>query len=188
MVSTIRVLGDVPVKSWTSLIFRRLLLVLAGLAVMLSTTAGSWTGEMKVVTYTQTLSGTTNTFSFPPANPCGGQPRTISLTSNGSFRITMVQSGPLTGYYWLTPLQKGTFEILPQQASEPKYAGNFELQADDANHMHKGQITFFLHLTGVGSDGSQLNTRLLEQLSVSANKVTISMASPAFLATRLSCG
>ncbi len=175
-------------NAWISLIIRRLLLGLAGLAVLFGTNAGSWTGQMDVVTYTQTLSGTTSTFSFPPANPCGGQPRTIELTSNGSFRITMVMSGPDKGYYWLAPLQKGTFEILPMQPGEPKYMGNFELQADDANHVHKGQITFFLHLVGMGSDGSQLNTRLLEQLSVSEDKVTISMASPAFLATRLSCG
>ncbi len=169
-----------------STILRRLLLCLFA-AGLLAVNAGSIsTSGVKIVTYTQVLSGTTNTFAFPSANPCGGQPRTINLTSDGAFRITMLQSGPDKGYYWLSPTQRGTFEILPDQPDEPYYKGRFELQAD-AKSAHKGDITFFLHLVGTGSDGSPLDTRLLEHLAVSADRVTISMAEPAFLATPLAC-
>lgn len=172
--------------SWLAKLFRRLLFSLTAI-VMLVTAAGSMsTSGVKVTSYTQVLSGTTNVFSFPAANPCGGEPRTIKLTSNGAFRITMLRTGQDAGNYWISPLQRGTFEIRPNRPDDPLIKGTFEL-LPDSNTTHKGELTFFLHLVGKGSDGSTLNTRLLERLDVSPDKVTISMAAPAFLAAQLVC-
>lgn len=167
-------------------IVRRLSVLLVSAGLLLVNASSISTSGITVVSYTQVLSGTTSTYSFPPSNPCGAQPRTIRLTSDGSFRITMLRSGPYRGYYWITPLQRGTFEIQPNRSSEARYAGTFELQTD-TNSGRNGEITFFLHLVGRGSDGTSLNTRLMEHLSVSYDKVTISMASPAFLATPRAC-
>jgi hypothetical protein len=173
--------------SWASNVLRRVFLGVISIGLLFGSAGSMSTSGIKVVSYTQVLSGTTSTFSFPPANPCGGEPRTIQLTSNGSFRITMIQSGPYAGYYWISPLQRGTFEILPNQPDEPRYSGQFELQAD-SNTLQKGELTYFIHLVGRGTDGSELNTRLLERLNVLPDRVTISMAAPAFLATALACG
>ncbi len=158
------------------------------IAALMGVGASTWTGPTEIVSYTQSLDDAAADFSFPPANVCGGQPRTIHLTSTGSFRITMAVSGPDAGDYWISPLQRGTFQIRAGEAGEPAYIGTFELQTDDATQkLHKGQLTFFLHLVGFGSDGSELNTRLLEQLTVSEQKVTLSMATPIFLASYVPC-
>ena len=168
--------------------FSRLFLGIALIAALTGIGAGTWAAPAEIVSYTQSLDDATTDFSFPPANVCGGQPRTIHLTSRGSFRITMAVSGPDAGDYWISPLQRGTFQIPAGDAGEPAYSGTFELQTDDETpQLHKGQVTFFLHHVGFGSDGSELNTRLLEQLTVSEQKVTLSMATPIFLASHVPC-
>lgn len=165
---------------------QRLLLCLAGLSVLLLATTSTSASNIKIVSYEQVLNKETDTFAFPPANRCIGEPRTIKLTSDGSFRITRVTSGPDAGFYWITPIQKGTFVVLSTAATEPDYYGQFELQPD--NHIVQGgEVTFFLHLTGTGTDGSHLDTRLLEHLSVSKDRVTISLGSPSFLSAHLDC-
>jgi len=171
---------------WLKVVLQRLLLGMVAMGLLLTTTASTWAGNVKVVSYEQILSKETSTFAFPPADRCTGEPRTIKLTSDGSFRITMVTSGPDTGFYWISPKQKGTFEILSTQPNEPDYRGRFELLTD--NHtVRNGEVTYFLHLVGWGTDGSRLDTRLLEHLSVSKKQVTISMGSPTFLSYQLDC-
>ncbi len=167
-------------------VFRRLRLGLLALFLLVLSTSSISTSGIKVVSYTQVLSGTTNTFSFPSANPCGGQPRRIVLTSNGSFRISMLASGPNQGSLWISPLQRGTFVIAADSLDQPSYSGRFDL-LPDTNLARQGEITFVLHLVGRGSDGSALDARLLEHLSVKPNKVTISAATPSFLATPVAC-
>lgn len=168
------------------IIIRCLVLSLSSLALLLTATASTSAGDMKIVSYRQVLTDEAFTFPFPAANRCGGEPRTIKLKSDGSFRITMQTSGPNAGYYWITPIQRGTFQILPVGPDEPIYAGRFELQPDSYTP-NTEEVTFFLHLVGSGSDGSTLDARLLERLSVSQDRVTISMASPAFLSYELDC-
>ncbi len=168
------------------LVVRRLPLALVGFSVLVAVTGSTWAGNIKIVSYDQSLNGTTNYFTFPPADHCTGEPRTIVLKSEGRFRITMVESGPDRGFYWISPIQRGTFEILSVQPNEPTYRGNFEL-LPDSHTAHDEQMTFFLHLVGTGSDGSPLDARLLERLSVSQDKVTISAGSPTFLSTQLDC-
>jgi hypothetical protein len=135
-------------------------------------TGSASASKIKVVSYEQVLNRETDTFSFPPANRCTGEPRSIKLTSDGSFRITMVTSGPNAGSYWITPIQKGTFVVLSTGAGEPDFTGEFELQPD--NHVARdGEVTYFLHLVGTGTDGSHLDARLLEHLSISKDKVRL---------------
>ncbi len=178
--------SEQEVKRWLSTILRRLLLCVAGVSLLLLATGSASASNIKIVSYDQVLDKETDTFSFPAANRCVGEPRTIKLTSHGSFRITMVTSGPDAGFYWITPIQKGTFVVLSTAAGEPDYTGQFELQPD--NHIAQdGEVTYFLHLVGTGTDGSHLDARLLEHLSISKDKVTISLGSPVFLSQQLDC-
>jgi hypothetical protein len=171
---------------WLKTTLQRLVLCILTLGLLLTTTASTWAGDVEIVSYEQILSKETSTFAFPPADRCTGEPRTIKLTSDGSFRITMVTSGPDAGFYWISPRQKGTFEIVSTGPNEPDYRGRFELLPDQ-HTVRNGEVTYFLHLVGWGTDGSGLDTRLLERLSVSKDQVTISMASPTFLSYQTDC-
>ncbi len=173
-------------KRRLSQIIRRLLLCVAGLSLLVLATGSTSASNIKMVSYDQVLNQETDTFAFPPANRCTGEPRTIKLTSDGSFRITMVTSGPDAGFYWITPIQKGTFVVLSTGAGEPDYTGEFELQPD-SHIAQEGEVAYFLHLVGTGTDGSHLDARFLEHLSISRDKVTISLGSPVFLSQQLDC-
>jgi hypothetical protein len=155
------------------------LTAMALLAMMVVTAPTSAAAGAGAVSFTQTFHNATQSFS--DVNPCTGAPGTVTLTYNGVFHVTELTSGQGAGTFWGTGTMTGDFSFVPDDASQPSYAGHFATWFGDNNNLQNGSETSTFSLRGTGSDGSTLQFHDVAHMSVSATGITISFG-------KASCG
>ena len=126
--------------------------------------------------FTETLKNFTEVTT--DANPCTGDPGTLTQTYNAVFHVTFLTSGIGAGTFWATGTLTGTFSFVPFDSSKPSYTGRFTFWFGDNGNLRNGTSTFTVRIHGTGSDGSMLNFHEVGHVSVSATGVTLSFDKP----------
>ena len=128
------------------------------------------------VTYLQTFHNVTEVST--DANPCTGDPGTLTLTYNGAFHATELTSGIGAGTFWATGTLTGTFSFVPFDSSKPSYSGRFTTWFGDNDNLRNGAQTETFRVRGIGSDGSVLSFHGVAHMNVTATGITFSFEKP----------
>ena len=80
---------------------------------------------------TETVHVTNVTESNPDVNPCSGATGTVSMTYSGVFHSTELPNGTS----WFTGTLHGTLSFVPDDATQPSYAGKFTTWFGDENNL-----------------------------------------------------
>jgi hypothetical protein len=99
-------------------------------------------------------------------NPCSGADGTLTLTFNDVFHGTINKTGS-----WFTGTITGRFSFVPQDPSQPSYAGHFTTWFGDENNLRNDVEHSTANIHGVGSDGSRLSFHDNAQAAMNANGV-----------------
>jgi hypothetical protein len=122
-------------------------------------------------TQTQTVTFKNATIDFGPgANPCSGVSGDLVAASvNGVMHETINKAGD----FWDTGTLAGTFQFIPDDASQPTYTGHGATWFGDAdnNQNSVSHFTLSLHLTG--TDGSTVTFHEVGHFSTNANGVPV---------------
>jgi hypothetical protein len=149
----------------TRLRFRRLIPLIAATGLLLLTAAPAISAATST---TQTVKGFTET--FPTDNPCTGDPGTVTVTYNGVFHTSV----DATGGTHVTGTQAGTFEFVPDDASQPSYTGRFTTWFGGNIGANGQGFWSTFSLTGYGSDGSVIHFNGVTQFHLSNGEVHVS--------------
>jgi hypothetical protein len=116
---------------------------------------------------TVTLHGVTET--FPDVNPCTGDPGMVTVTYNAVFH----ESGDAAGGFHLTGTQTGTFEFVPDDATQPSFTGRFTVWFGGNIGANGEGFWQTFSVTGYGSDGSMLQFNAVAQFHYSNGAVHV---------------
>jgi hypothetical protein len=130
---------------------------------------------------TSTYIFTDVTQGVPFANPCTGASGTATMTFSGVLHLTSLSSGPGAGTFQVSGNETGSGQLNPTDPTLPSYSGHFTSQFDTNTHADNGTATINVNIHAVGSDGSQLNVHLVEQVTITTTGVVFSF-------DHLSCG
>lgn len=134
------------------------------------------------VTFTQTFHNAVQVMNPGPpdfaANPCTGDPGTLTLTYNGVFHVTEQTSGQGAGTSWATGTQTGDLLFVPTDPGLPSYTGHFTAWFGDENNLQNGVEHSTLTVHATGSDGSTLTFHDTSHLSISASGIALSFDKP----------
>lgn len=148
--------------------------LVALVALLFAGTPNAFAAGGSATTFTQTFHNATQVINPGPpdfgANPCTGDPATITLTYNGVFHVTVLPSGAS----WATGTMTGTAVLAPTDSSLPTYTGHFTSWFGDENNQQNGVEHSTLTIHATGSDGSTLTFHDTSHMSVSASGVTLS--------------
>lgn len=112
--------------------------------------------------------------SFPFDNPCTGAPGTATITFNAVMHVTFVTSGPSAGDFHAIGSETVDGLLTRTDPALPTYSGHFTSRFDDNNNLHNGADTSILTIHATGSDGSTLDSHMVQHFSVSATGMTVS--------------
>lgn len=141
-------------------IFRRLLVVVMGIGLMLVGPPASAAAKPVTETFHQHKVVETFVDTIPV---CGGEgPRySITTTANLVFHTTEFSDGRVH----LTFTQTGRFEAEPLRGNGPSYSGRFTIWGGFNQNKKTANGTFTFNIRGTGSDGSRLNVHLVEHFN-----------------------
>jgi hypothetical protein len=154
---------------------KSLVLILAAAAALAAAPAAAPAGA-GAVTYLQTFHNVTE--ASTDANPCTGDPGTLTLTYNGAFHATELTSGIGAGTFWATGTLTGTFSFVPFDSSKPSYSGRFTTWFGDNDNLRNGTETETLRVRGIGSDGSVLSFHVVAHMTVTATGISFAFEKP----------
>ena len=119
---------------------------------------------------TETVHVTNVTESNPDVNPCSGATGTVSMTYSGVFHSTELPNGTS----WFTGTLHGTLSFVPDDATQPSYAGKFTTWFGDENNLRNEveHETFRVRL--LGTDGSVLMAHETAHMGTSASGLSFS--------------
>jgi hypothetical protein len=152
------------------------LVILLVAAVALAVASPASPAGAGAVTYLKTFQNVTEVST--DANPCTGDPGTLTLTYNGAFHATEFTSGIGAGMFWATGTLTGTFSFVPFDSSKPTYSGRFTTWFGDNDNLRNGTETETLRVRGIGSDGSVLSFHGVAHMTVTATGITFSFDKP----------
>lgn len=110
--------------------------------------------------------------SGPAANPCTGDPGTLTTTLNDVFHTTINKNGS-----WFTGTLTGSVLFVPDDPSLPTYTGHVTNWFGDENNLQNGVEHFTSNIEALGSDGSHLKFHGNGVTTLNANGVvTVSFA------------
>jgi len=123
-------------------------------------------------------------FSDPSANPCTGEPGTVTgIAANEVFHVTEF-TAPGRDEFWVTGTDEGTVTFTPDDPNGVSASGHFASWfGESANNKNDVQHDIF-NATLTGSDGSHVGVHGVDHLSTNANGVVTVF----FEKMTLSCG
>jgi hypothetical protein len=111
-------------------------------------------------------------FSFPGANPCTGEPGTITaFATNAVFHLTFFET---SDEFWVTGTGEGTATFTPENPEGVSASGHFASWFGESsnNHNEVGHSTNTFVLTG--SNGSHVIVHMTSHLSTNGTgKITV---------------
>ena len=119
---------------------------------------------------TETIHVSDVTESHRDSNPCSGAKGTFTITYDGVFHSTELPNGTS----WFTGTLHGTASFVPNNPTQPSYAGKFTAWFGDENNL-KNEVeheTFRAKL--LGTDGSVLMAHETAHMGTSANGPAVS--------------
>jgi hypothetical protein len=128
--------------------FQRLIPLIAAIGLLLLVAAPA---SAAAITTTQTVKDFTESFS--EVNPCTGDPGTVTVTYNGVFHTTIDP----TGGFHVTGTIAGTFEFVPDDATQPTYTGRVTNWFGGNIGANGEGFWSTFSVTGFGSDGSVIH-------------------------------
>jgi hypothetical protein len=123
-------------------------------------------------------------FSDPSANPCTGEPGTVTgIAKNEVFHVTEF-TAPGRDEFWVTGTDEGTVTFTPDDPNGVSASGHFASWfGESANNKNDVQHDIF-NATLTGSDGSHIGVHGVDHLSTNANGVVTVL----FEKMTMSCG
>jgi hypothetical protein len=129
------------------------------------------------VSYTQTIKGETDTSAS--TNPCTGVSGTLVQTYNAVSHVTYQPDGE----FWATFTQTGAISFVPDDPTQPTYAGHFTAWGGFNGNQQNQTSTFTLNVHVTGTDGSVITQHEIAHFTVTPAGVTFSFDKPS-----LTCG
>jgi hypothetical protein len=119
---------------------------------------------------TETIHVTNVTESNPDVNPCSEATGTFSQTYSGVFHSTVLPNGTS----WFTGTLHGTVSFVPDDSTQPSYAGRFTTWFGDENNLQNEveHATFRAKL--LGTDGSVVMAHETAHMGTSASGLSFS--------------
>ena len=155
----------------------------AAVAALVSAVAASAGGPPGTVTFTQHAHNDV-LFSEPSANPCTGEPGTVTaIAANEVFHVTEF-TAPGRDEFWVTGTAEGTITFTPDDPSGVSASGHFASWFGESSNNHNDVQHDIFNATLTGSDGSHIGVHGVDHLSTNANGVV----TVAFEKMTLSCG
>ncbi len=119
---------------------------------------------------TETVHVANVTESAPDANPCSGATGMLTQTYSGVFHSTVLPNGTS----WFTGTLHGSFSFVPDDATQPSYAGKFTTWFGDENNLRNEVEHETFRVKLLGSDGSVLMAHETSHFGTSASGLTFS--------------
>ena len=119
---------------------------------------------------TQTVHVTDVTESNPDVNPCSGATGTFSQTYSGVFHSTVLPNGTS----WFTGTLHGTVSFVPDDSTQPSYAGKFTTWFGDENNLRNEVEHETFRAILRGTDGSVVMAHETFHMGTSANGPSVS--------------
>ena len=119
---------------------------------------------------TETVHVANVTESNPDVNPCSRATGTLTQTYSGVFHSTELPNGTS----WFTGTLHGTFSFVPDDSTQPSYAGKFTTWFGDENNLRNEveHETFRVRL--LGTDGSVVMAHETAHMGTSASGLSFS--------------
>jgi hypothetical protein len=119
---------------------------------------------------TETIHVANVTESNPDVNPCSGATGTFSQTYSGVFHSTELPNGTS----WFTGTLHGTVSFVPDDSTQPSYAGRFTTWFGDENNLQNDveHATFRANLRG--TDGSVVMVHEAAHMATSTSGLSFS--------------
>ena len=167
-------------RTWTLGTLRMSLVALAALGMLLIGAGLAFADGNGAQTQTVTFKGAYVPFG-QGINPCSGATGTFTgLSVNGVMHETINKAGD----FWDTGTIEGTFQFVPDDASQPTYTGHGETWFGDSINNQNEVNHFTLHFHGSAPDGSSVDFHETGHVSSNANGVPVVM----FDKTGATCG
>jgi hypothetical protein len=119
---------------------------------------------------TETVHVTNVSESAPDANPCSGATGTLTQTYSGVFHSTVLPNGTS----WFTGTLHGTFSFVPDDSTQPSYAGKFTTWFGDENNLRNEVEHETFRVKLLGTDGSVLMVHETAHFGTSASGLSFS--------------
>ena len=119
---------------------------------------------------TDTIHVSNVTDSNPDRNPCSGATGTVSMTYSGVFHSTVLPNGTS----WFTGTLHGTFSFVPDDSTQPSYAGKFTTWFGDENNLRNEVEHETFRGKLLGTDGSTLMVHETAHMGTSASGMSFS--------------
>jgi hypothetical protein len=114
---------------------------------------------------TETVHISNVTDSNPDVNPCSGATGTFSETYSGVFHSTVLPNGTS----WFTGTLHGTASFVPDDSTQPSYAGKFTTWFGDENNLRNEVESSTFRAILRGTDGSAVMVHETFHVGISAN-------------------
>ena len=119
---------------------------------------------------TETIHVTNVTESNADVNPCSGATGTLTQTYSGVFHSTELPNGTS----WFTGTLHGTFSFVPDDSTQPSYAGKFTTWFGDENNLRNEVENETFRVRLLGTDGSVLMAHDTAHMGTSASGLSFS--------------
>ena len=143
-------------RTWQRVALRTTLGTVAAVGLLLAVTTGAFAYGNGATHYSQDWDNVTQTFVPPDrmaTNPCTRALGTLTLTYSGFVHVTVNNAGD----EWDTGNMHGDFSFVPNDQTQPSYAGHFASWFGDSFNRNNSVSHFTLNIHGTGSDGSTLD-------------------------------
>lgn len=150
-------------------VFRGALAACAVVALLLVSAPPAFADGNGAQTMTMTFKNAYIPFG-PAVNPCSGATGSFAgISVNGVMHETVNKAGD----FWDTGTVTGTFQFVPDDATQPTYTGHGETWFGDSINQNNTVNHFTLHFNGTGTDGSTVTLTEVGHVSSNANGVPV---------------